>query len=1139
MKMIKGLFGVVLLTSVFSSVADAGPSADIFSQITQQAEQPEAAQWLSQESKSALELLNHRNTKILLLPVQVQKHAIDRPGRLAMAQLLAEHLRRHHGQAIIDPALVEQALGRGLRRHSGKHVYQLANLLKAEKIVWVFVGHELDLKLDITAIVQTRNTQGGFDNKDNFAQREWTDLSFSDESLPLDVFQKHLPELSLWIDANTVEPKTVKQLAAAEKLFAISDILENHHVDDYQQAINLQIMGALLPLQHTRHRDAFFVRSLAVLERIKTKDMRYQVIKARALAHLYRRPAALALLEKNGDQTALALRFYLDGDYAGLKAAAGKIDNPYMRLLSQIELYDLHWKYEKSVNIKDELAQIAKTYGEWEPLVLRRLSYGYVWFYQSNLEIKTLLDSKLPLSGASAKDMFASQMVFGGTGQVLESELSPYTHISDYRNKFASHLCCDQDIGVVSKLDFLNYLEDLSIIFNLRAIEIQLINKGKPREAKSLIDQYRVTYAGLPSLMWLEAKALDKLAQESSGTIKDNFEKRGFSLAYSVYYWEQGQTANAISSVNHLMTRRQVLPFFNTDFPRRSYWTTNTTITDRDLGEERSEAFLSNALLALKYAISDFSTFKDVVDALNEQERVADIEALIAREKHRFHGALVRENYFASRAIRTSSFEQAKEIFSGLMKSDPRVWDGYFGLGQLLIDEGKFSEAENVFWQYPVFSDYEGENKVAVSNEAGNGGMLLASFGAYEQARPLLELSKKLHTFSAISLMSEWMLAMYEDDLVTAAKLSGYIGKRYNAHEMYAAYLNLLYAFGHNEIASALFNSLLSKDPGSPVWAAAAVNSRIQNMQPGEVEKWLKDYSGDKNQSVCRNRFVFKYFVEDKEKPVSVSHLLRQYDDEKVFSVKPDGQVYVRERKSHLNTKIGPDVVANKDSDLKQGELDINEHQLFLDAYVALLNDELETAVAAFAKRSRYISHDLAFGAYGLPYYVRAYLRQDKTEYVEKYLSELTSQSAYYYLAQALLAGKRGDHQRAVAQIERAIVRKKQQEGDLIDIWYTFNQVFLWLYEDTQQIVYAELAKKWARHERLFNPTAAWAYMVEARFTDNREERLSLLAHGLYLDPQSASKKYFRRSELEKAKKMSSKVLKFTLRRPDPRDIRI
>jgi hypothetical protein len=83
---------------------------------------------------------------------------------------------------------------------------------------------------------------------------------------------------------------------------------------------------------------------------------------------------------------------------------------------------------------------------------------------------------------------------------------------------------------------------------------------------------------------------------------------------------------------------------------------------------------------------------------------------------------------------------------------------------------------------------------------------------------------------------------------------------------------------------------------------------------------------------------------------------------------------------------------------------------------------------------------------------------------------------------------------------------------------YQFAEACEWLYWDSKQEAYRELALDWARKHQRIAPMYSWAYAIEAELAKAPPERLRALAITLYLDPNSERASRLPAAERQKAK---------------------
>jgi hypothetical protein len=106
-------------------------------------------------------------------------------------------------------------------------------------------------------------------------------------------------------------------------------------------------------------------------------------------------------------------------------------------------------------------------------------------------------------------------------------------------------------------------------------------------------------------------------------------------------------------------------------------------------------------------------------------------------------------------------------------------------------------------------------------------------------------------------------------------------------------------------------------------------------------------------------------------------------------------------------------------------------------------------------------------------------------------------------LALAFFAGLRREHDAAQKHLRRARDLRPFTEKRPIFPEYQWAEACEWLYAESGDKRYLELALDWARRNQGMMPVNAWAYALEARHSADEQRRLRATAIALYLDPKS------------------------------------
>jgi hypothetical protein len=122
-----------------------------------------------------------------------------------------------------------------------------------------------------------------------------------------------------------------------------------------------------------------------------------------------------------------------------------------------------------------------------------------------------------------------------------------------------------------------------------------------------------------------------------------------------------------------------------------------------------------------------------------------------------------------------------------------------------------------------------------------------------------------------------------------------------------------------------------------------------------------------------------------------------------------------------------------------------------------------------------------------------------------------------YHLSMAILSSGRKAHIEAMKHLRSAQYKIPDDGGWPLPAWYQLVETCEWLFDDSGYAGYRELALAYARIYQKMRPMFAWAYAVEARYSDNADDRIRALAITLYLDKRSERIAAISREEKDKA----------------------
>jgi tetratricopeptide (TPR) repeat protein len=299
---------------------------------------------------------------------------------------------------------------------------------------------------------------------------------------------------------------------------------------------------------------------------------------------------------------------------------------------------------------------------------------------------------------------------------------------------------------------------------------------------------------------------------------------------------------------------------------------------------------------------------------------------------------------------------------------------------------------------------------------------------------------------------------------------------------------------GFHKEAWALFNSIEIQAKSPQIWTAAFIGLRM--------EQWTDDRL---------LRFVSQDNVFDVDNTAKESFLLMAHliDRDSVGSF----------------TKIINDMKWKVDPKW-QTVLEANKNQLidFADGYIAVKKDEFNKAYEIF-RRQNYFKNNWYLNECLLPYIVWAGVKSGKLAEFDKNLEFNAENNDGFdvHLSYALLLGHKGNHLDAIKHLQLSSYRIPSTNLRPFMGWYQLVEVCEMLHKDTGYKGYKDLALKWAKlHQRIL-PMYAWAYAIEAKYTESSPDRLRALALTLHLDKQSERISNFSDSEKAKAIKWMEK----------------
>jgi hypothetical protein len=1131
-------------------VASGGILPDI--EMSRYQEKPPKSLW--QESEKALNetVLKKRTYDVLIVPFQVSGYAIDRIDRALMTRYLSRALETSTDLKFPSPTLVMRTLGESSRTFNDYDVFQLANKLGVKKIIRGYVGHNLNEQMNITMIVQIRSDQEYFSPTTKSEKYEWRDITISDERTPGEAFASILHDVTARLQLTKTKKKAIKATLDEESPVLPSDIRElvtDKSTSPIVRAYYLQLLGMLHPEQSVT-KEQLFARSLVVLQEVSPHLSAFKVLKARALFHLYRRPAAVAVLGEPKSAEEHAVSAVLDGNLMLLEQSIKDIKNPLLNLISQIELFDLLWSYSGDQARSTSIDAIVKHYPGWEAIIARRVQHRDNWKQQTNLEIKKELDRLFPIDDFTIQNIIKNKLAIGDISIDDDDVLfSVYNHYRRLLEKQPESWVTNESATLVKRdmLDLMVSIGESNLLKKIRLRRWQALNE----DIISLADRYEAIYQGHPEIAHQKAIALSQISYTKQGQAQRNLREEASQLHQNACFWSQGQTGVAPTScINNR--------FYAADFPRRPYWKFSNdpkALSDRKYRgsqelTQRGTLYITlhdrtglmNNELSLMYTQTDFSAFSAYYETLLKLRMNDEAATLLKKNSHRFIGNTARTSFFARLAEKEGDIQKARALYEDAIASQPGVWNPYEGLSGLLIRQGDYKAASKVSLTYPLFvAPKDGDENssistVSLSNYAYDVGSDLWWSGYAEEAKPLFTVSAGYDTGSSAGMRSATFLAILERDFYKAAQIALTNAKRYNQPKNYNHYAELLHVMGYHDEAWSAFTQIQNRTNNTLAWSPVLVGHRMEGRTTDEQLQWLKKQPAGIQTSSDATTYIFLINALDRVLNSNLSKLLLARE-EQIRQSQNQNQPFISQNPKQQAPASPPQDNKMKELLQKHGDPMVP----LAEGYTFLKKRKFSEAYAKLKVRfsEDWIRKDMF--SFAMPYLIWSAAKSENVEGVDARLAEYKnalSDDFDYYLSKAFLLGSKKGHQEAIKNLKFARNHILNLNGvRILPEWYQLMEACEWLYEDSKNGGYRELLVEYARMHQTIRPMDSWAYAFEAKHTNSTADRTRALALTLYLDKQSERIEHFSKKEKTNALEWLKNNNPFLQAAPEKRNI--
>lgn len=1064
------------------------------------ADTPQTSAWIEREKNLFREILAGRKHEILVVPMQAGARSVDRASRSLMTRMLSAAAGRHTGASMPDPTWVARAFGATARTIPDKDIHRLAAALGAKRVLAGKIALE-DNRPAMRITVELWEARG--EKWQVAARKTLNPLAFDDATPPAVAFQTVLNDVvALLPEGAAVAPGVSTAVPVSTKLPTDPALLfASDAASAVEVALRVQIVASLHE-PGTIEREHLFERSLMVLGQADNTNPTTQLLAARAYFHLHLRPHALHVLGTPETAEARAFHAILQGNLPLAEKPLDAIENQALQLIARIEAEDLRNEYDKLSGFEKRRERVLTALPDYAPLLGLRFSQAD-WF---NPQATVMVAQALKIPGIPVEQP-ARKGVAGAVLRLAESQLAemlPFLNDADakaakpaatveatYPEAFRH--AAERREPVADRLaewDRLDLLYAINRAAFLKAVRSTLFMQALPERALAMAKAAREVFGGHPRLVYLEAHALNRLAEKEGESGNKKLLDSSSRLARDLYLWE-GEETLLTYWTEWLIWPRAYKKYL--DEPLRPYraWHKKGQLDFHQgkLPREEMERRVAQLRRKLAYTQTDFALVEEIGRLLQDLGRPEDFASLLADTSQRFVANAARSRFLIGLQQKSGDRAALVRLHETMIAEEPDTWAHYFRLGKLHGEAVRYAEASEVFLSYPLFRQ-GGENRVELSNAAAQAGRWLYYRGETELSRPLLQLSVDFHTGASSEMSAAELLAAMEGEWLQAAELARVNVERYNGSDAAHRHITYLFLAEKTQEAWAAFQELQPRyDDGLP-WTAALVGHRMAATDDSALKDWILAWSDNDRQKhylsrALRERFAFLALTADR--PVT---------QETVSALKA-----ITDRNNHSPYYPG----------IGRG-------------YLALCQGDFKTAIGALEPTSVMLTNISAERKQTLndmlPYLAYAYARSGRAAEFEARLAThlaKVGEDFDYLLARAVLDALAGQHAKAEEWLDVAFNRHPPAETRSFYPLYELLELTEWLLRDSGHDGYRNRILDWAKREQRAFPFS-WAYSFEAKHAKTRQDRIRALAITLYLDPAAERVRGMPESDLKAAK---------------------
>lgn len=1105
---------------------------------------PPKSAWIESEKEFYQSLLKGQTYDVLIVPFQTLANGVDIIGRMLMSYRLASAIEQNTNLKVVPLKLLYPALGKVARFQDEQEVISLAEILGVSRIIWGYAGtrdfpDRAHIQFSFTIVDQKDVSKVG---EYTMTQKSWPYQNLAQEMIPIQLFEDNMADILNFLGIPNQASKAQASLENSDS-FPVPEsprsVIEGKSISPVYQSYLLQMLAMLAPTDY--HKNYLFTYSLINMFSVPKNNPDRALIEARAYIHLYRRPAAIESLDGIESEAGKALLEYINANLPELEEKVEAIKPSIKRFLAELELFSLKNDYKKPLSDDEREAFISK-YPRWHYFLKIRLSHYNRWERASNAELKLILDDLFPIQGFAARDLAAGyQIAESASEDQLYVELLFRKHIRLAASGLGAEMTGGKHTKLLGAGDFLIMLDSIGIFNLLQEIGFYLYTQGLPNEALRLCDEILRTYDGHPYFTIYKGVALNRSLKTRRQEEKKAVVNQGFNLVLNSIWWNGCQnwvharsrkyTWKPPLKGNHFIDAGNLMKAIDSDYPFR----TNIVSYSR-----RPESMLLPwAHTKIHYHKNVFERESLLPSAI--MGRSSKAEVVLSDMKTRFNGNPKKAKILASikltkiqpittkgSPLRKAAAEERKKLFLKEVEANSQDWSLYKQLAQIYIEEENYQAAKDVMLKYPQIKNPDKFKSVGVSNIAGAAGELLFWKGKAELSRPFFQLSAQLNTGSSRSLKSKENLAVLDSDFETAKEYAIRRAKRYNSSNAYSQFMKYLHLTGEHETAWSIFTTLLSRFDDPVIWYSASTGHRIQGTKPEQLIAWMHQI-GRLSPSEKQKGHIAQFGIWCLTDHAPSSDLVKTIEA-------LDAPLTIKFPMFRNRAKLSRNSVGANSQEHKNSAL---FYSIFAKGYNLIIKKKYE---AAYDELSRAMDqHGWDYGAAGstLKSYVAwAGVKSGNADRINRVLIHRYNHTVFsrgndydVELLYAAYEGGTGNHGKAVQHLKKAFVCRRKNEARLFSTWYQLVELCEWLYADSGDQRYRELALKWVRSYQNIQPMHAWAYAVEVNLTDNHEDKIRALAFAQLLGSQLNRISYINKELKGKAEQWLKQNNPFSLKK--------